>query len=640
MEGKQYVNGSRPRLGLIGGLALTLGLTSTAVFTSTAAVAAPFHDRPPSVQIGWTDAATPTTAHEYDANNKTDLPIGTWPDEQGAVHTTRVYATFDLSAFEGKKIYGGLAFFQETGVTDCAKRSIEIWRTKAISATPTWKRAPTELAKLDDTQTPDICPATISFDVGSALVDAQARKQRLVTFEIRVAAEHESDPSYARKLYWYGSVALTVQYDSPPQIDNSVLYNQGLPCTQLKPYPRINGGLLQARGSDPDAWDTPATEFAVWPTAHSTARTTYTNPNGISGRANGFTIPSAALVDGKSYGWQARVSDGVETSAWSKKCYFTYDASRPSTPNVTSSNYPAYSTGQPVPVGEPGLFTFSGHGDKDIAGFQYSWNELGVNGCSNSGAYGQLVCPDRLSGPGTVRANAPGGTATVALSPPRAGPALLRVRSIDVAGNSSDTVTYQMYIPPSEPRITVLSGTPLWNKEVVLKISPAPGVSEVTEYDITAPTGDHDTRRVDADGTADYRFFATDVNGGEVKVRSHSANGFVSTEASYRYRFDPWPGVVSDVYDSNAEIPVGGVGVQGSFTFTPPAGWTDVAKYRYSFDDDGSEIDVPAMADGSARITWTPSASGYVTLTVYAVRPNGTLSPYANWYSFEVAETS
>src|SRR5690349_10948696 len=90
---------------------LTVSVTVAAVIgTGSAAFAAPYYDRPPSVQIGWTDAATPGTPYNYDARDRTDLPIGTWKDGQGGTHTTRVYATFDLSAYEGKKVYGGSVF--------------------------------------------------------------------------------------------------------------------------------------------------------------------------------------------------------------------------------------------------------------------------------------------------------------------------------------------------------------------------------------------------------------------------------------------------------------------------------------------------------------------------------------------------
>ncbi|MFG1678460.1 hypothetical protein [Micromonospora sp. NPDC049282] len=129
------------------------------------------------------------------------------------------------------------------------------------------------------------------------------------------------------------------------------------------------------------------------------------------------------------------------------------------------------------------------------------WTTLGVNVCEWSGDLGQLVCPDPLSGPGTVRADSPGGTATATVNPP------------------------------------------------------------------------------------------------------------------------------------------GGVGVPGTFTFSPPAGWLDVAAYRYSFGDD-ELTEVAADGDGRASVTWTPAAGGYVTLTVYAVKGDGTVSDYANWYSFEVAGTA
>nr|BFE77341.1 hypothetical protein GCM10020092_106420 [Actinoplanes digitatis] len=78
----------------------------------------------------------------------------------------------------------------------------------------------------------------------------------------------------------------------------------------------------------------------MWPREDPEARSVHTQEHGTSGRVNTVNLPEGVLVDGKTYGWQARVGDGAELSAWSKKCFFTYDRTRPSTPVVTSANYP------------------------------------------------------------------------------------------------------------------------------------------------------------------------------------------------------------------------------------------------------------------------------------------------------------
>jgi hypothetical protein len=618
-----------------------LGVTGLAVIATGGTALANQYESPPSVQIGWTDSATPGTA--YNADGEIDPPLGTWLDDAGESHTSRVYATFDLSQFEGGKLHGGTVFIQEASAADCTKRAIEIWRTKPVSATPTWKRAPEQLMKLDEVLTPGGCPrGYLSFDVGAALQDAATHKQRLVTFEIRVPEQYESDPSYGRRIDGYRSVGLTVQYNSPPKIDNTNLYNRGFACSQLRPYARLGdfAHVLQALGTDADTNDTGnlTMEFAVWPTSDATARTVFISEHGTSGRVGTVNLPAGTLIDGKSYGWRARVGDGADVSAWSKKCFFTYDSSSPSQPAVTSANYPPSGSGEHAPAGVPAEFTFSGNGDKDVAGFQYAWGDLGVNGCEASGDVGQWVCPDPLSYPNTVKADVPGGSATVTLSPTGSGPQRLTVRSIDLAGNISPTRVYDTFVPWSSPEVQVENGPPEWGQEVLLKFVPASGVVGVREYQITLDNGEPETRQAEDDGTAHFSFVATNPEGHRLTVRSRSDNGFVSPETTWSTYFDPWPGVRSDIYVYPEDgSPVGGVGVEGTFTFSPPPGWTDTAAYRYGFSDDGELTDVAAGADGRATVTWAPETSGWVTLTVYAVRADGTVSDYANWYSFEVA---
>ncbi|WP_329104645.1 hypothetical protein OG792_30320 [Micromonospora sp. NBC_01699] len=622
-------------------LALSLAATGVAVIGSTGtASAAPHYSSPGKVQVGYTDSATPKIAH--DEGGSVNMPLGTWQDEAGGQHTSRIYATFDLSAYEGKKIYGGSVFIREYSAADCTKRAIEIWRTKPVDATPTWKRPPAPLAKIDEILTPQACPsAYITFDIAAAVQDAIQKRQRRITFEIRVPEQYEADPSYGRRLYWYSSVSMNVQYNSLPTVDNNNLYNGGFPCTALKPYPRLSGlaNVINVVGSDADEQDRGRidTTVAIWPTGQPENRTEFTDEYGTSGRANSPRIPETALVDGTSYVWQASVGDGRDVSAWSKKCYFTYDRTRPTSPTITSSNYPEDDSGEQTPIGVPGVFTFSGNGDKDVAGFAYSWSELGVPACSYSGEFGQLECTSPFDGPDTVRANRPGGSATVTLSPDRYGPQRLYVRTLDLAGNVSPTVTYDIFVPSTAPTVTALSGPPEWNQEVRLKFSPAAGLT-VNGYEYTLDNGEPQRLYPDSEGYAYLSFQASNVYGHQVTVRSHGDNGFVSSEGNWSVNFGPWPGVRSEVYPAGWE-PAGGVGVPGEFAFSPPPGWTEVAAYRYTFDG-GESTELAAGPDGRATITWTPTAAGWMTLIVYAVRADGTVSDDSNWYSFLVADTA
>lgn len=125
------------------------------------------------------------------------------------------------------------------------------------------------------------------------------------------------------------------------------------------------------------------------------------------------------------------------------------------------------------------------------------------------------------------------------------------------------------------------------------------------------------------------------ISRNSVRARSHSANGWISPDGNWSFSFDPWPGVTSDVYLSDGE-PHGGIGVPGTFVFSPPAGWTEVDHYRYSFNGEDF-FDAPAGPDGRASVTWTPETSGWVNLDVYVIGPNDTWGDYGNYYQFLVA---
>ncbi|GIG58402.1 hypothetical protein Lfu02_27740 [Longispora fulva] len=621
--------------GGIAALAVTLGVTGLAVFgTAGAASAAPYYEYAPVTQSGYTDSKDPQAT--FDGASGQGMPIGGWTDAAGAVHKSRAYITFDLASFGSRKVSGATLYFREKNAADCSKRAIEIWRTKPIDANPSWFRSPVSMTKLDESLTPEYCPARFSSDVSAAVNDALATRQKKITIKIKVPDNLEGDVSYGRTV---ADPILSVKYNSLPVVDETHLFNGGRPCATKAPFPILGGfgNMLQAVGTDADAWDSLHHDFAVWPVDNPAARTEVGADYGRSGRVNTVNLPANVLVSGKTYAWQVRVSDGTDTSAWSKTCTFAYDNVAPATtPTVTSSNYPAGGE-EWTPQGVPGEFTFSGGGDADVAGFEYTWGSIfGVPGCSYSGDAGQLECAaDPFAGQGMVRATTPGGTAKVSLSPVGDGPQRLMVRSVDRAGNrSTGQAEYEVFVRGSEPQVTPV-GTPEWGQQLTLKFAPRDGVVGVTSYEYQLNWGEARHVAAGPDGTATVSFLADNENGYTVAVRSHSANGFVSTQATWVHYFDPWPGVRSDVYQATGE-PVGGVGVAGTFTFSRPAGWTAVKEYRYSVNGEAM-ITVPAGADGRATFTWTPTASGDTYFEVWAVRPDGTVSDYSNSYGFTVA---
>jgi hypothetical protein len=616
--------------------ALSLAVV-TAVASGSAAHAAPTVTSADSVQIGYTDSATPRVA--YDWTEGTDLPLGTRVVSHRK-HTSRVYATYDLAQFRGSTVIAGTLRIREAAAADCSKRAIEVWQTLPVNRTPTWRTAPPQLRKLDEISTPELCPAIISFDVTAAVTDALARNRTRVTFVLRVPDRFEHHPSYFRTLSWFNSVSLSVRHNHAPTINNNHLYNAGFPCRSNTPVPAGGfAGWLQALAADADANDPNRSlryDFAVWPVDDPAARVEYSSSFSAEGRVATVQVPDDALADGRTYAWQVRAFDGVAFSAWSRTCLIAVDRTGPPAPAVTSDNYPTSESGQFTPLGEPGRFRFDGGGNADVAGFEYAFEMFGVPGCELGGDVGQLVCPDLFTEPRQVRANRPGGVADVLINPRIGFINRLLVRSIDTAGNRSAQIEYEFWAPDSEPTVSFV-GTPQWGDTVTVRFTPHEGLTGTTSYEYQLDFGPPTVVAAGADGTATITFVASNESGHSVTVRSRSGNGFVSTESQRSLTFFPWPGVTSDVYVETGE-PSGGVGVAGSFTFSRPPGtrWLNLQGYRYSFNG-ADPVTVPAGADGRATVVLTPSASGWNEVDVWAVDANGGQSDYANFYSFNVA---
>lgn len=85
--------------------------------------------------------------------------------------------------------------------------------------------------------------------------------------------------------------------------------------------------------------------------------------------------------------------------------------------------------------------------------------------------------------------------------------------------------------------------------------------------------------------------------------------------------------------------PVGGVGIPGIFTISPPADATGIVGYAYTLDSGigpGSAPVVPAAADGSATLELQPSRDGFNTLRVWSKDQAGLVSTVVE-YEFRVA---
>jgi hypothetical protein len=427
----------------------------------------------------------------------------------------------------------------------------------------------------------------------------------------------------------------TAQAATGPTIDNASLTNGGRPCSATTPPVTLGywATYLEAAGTD-DTYSYSGYNytFTIWPVDDPAAATSITTSRTDSGELARPQVPAGVLIDGGSYAWRVQLTTGNGTSPWSQVCTFSYDHTAPAAPSVSSANYPPSGQGA-APLGQLAQFTFDAGGDVDTAGFRYSWGYLGVLGCS-FGA--QLVCPDFLSQPGTVRVTSPGGTASVTLNPVGHGPLTLVVDALDVAGNTSSNVLYQVFMPYSAPTVTQAVSNPICGSVAKLVFSPRPGLGPVSSYTYSFDQGAAVTVPAAADGTAQVSI-KENREPAFIVVSSTGADGFRSSEANVYLNLNPQVSVYSDVYTDYGQ-PVGGIGVTSEFAFQPPFSESGPpAGFSYRFPNGQTRTVAATDEFGSASVQWAPTRAGQQTLTVQAINADGSPGTCTTSYTFTVA---
>lgn len=417
------------------------------------------------VRASYTDNRAP---HQTFAWGTSPVPLGTWRDAMGSKHISRVYLTYDLRGYANSAVRTAILKVRELS-GDCTRRAVEVWRTGATAADPTWSSAPAELAKIADLQQSDYaCPSTLGADVASAFDAAVRAGEASITLELRVAAGVENKIAYGRTLDAAFSTPVTVFYNPKPSIDPTTLYANFKACATAAPLPYVSARSLElrARGVDADdEWSLLRYEYQLW---------TADDPAQVVTRTYGV-FDGVVDRDGAVYSWRVRASDRVTTSDWSPTCSFVADLSAPSAaPTATSPAYDPDTTGW---TGLTATFTFTANAVADVAGYQYTWSEFAAQAC-NIDAAGHIDCPPPLN---YVDADAVGGSATVPITAPGPGSWSLQVRSFDRAGNHSAPLRLDV--------IVVLSGPPGVSSDVYTQGSqPSGGVGVTGTFIITRPS--------------------------------------------------------------------------------------------------------------------------------------------------------
>lgn len=582
----------------------------------------------PRVTLAYTSSAMPGKSF---MNPTGDLPVGTSVLPGNRLNTSRVYATFDISQYSGLRIVAASLSVDAAAEANCADRALDIWQTAVQTYTITWQKSPAEISRIGAMGFSIGCPAlSMRADIAQALAAAVAAGASKFAIELRVPAEHEADPQYGLTLSDFG-VQLAVNANATPAVP-TVLSQDQYACTTSQPYPFLGDSqpTLRATVGDADHDDFLTTEFDVWPVDHPENRTVITTDNSIVTTVH-VTVPAGVVVDGGSYGWQARTTDGTDTSGWSQPCFFTADLTPPANaPGVDSPNYPPNSNN---PGGVPVTLNLTPNGANDIIG--YAYNFLFPPGVIATYFIGDDGLPvfNPFSGPNLVHADAD-GSATISFSPRTFGPVIVYVESFDKAFNVSPLTQYSFFVQSTAPVVTPVQSRPLPGKPFTLNMAPGPNTGTVDSYQVTVNETDVSTVTAASDGTASTTLSVPQgPTSFQISVSSHSTNGWISDPTQLSYFIDTSPIVTSDVYPENGNG--GGVGVPGTFTFTSVTG--PVASFTYEIDF-GEDITVPVGPSGdSAQIVYTPDTPDSHAVSVYANNLDGTESD-TYFYFFNVNE--
>ncbi|MBO0981297.1 LamG domain-containing protein [Microbacterium sp. SD291] len=282
--------------------------------------------------------------------------------------------------------------------------------------------------------------ANVTAPQGDACSDAGVRRGWNVLAGVKVAADsnygsmtfglkaNNETTSSGYKTY-KNDARLTIVYNRPPNKPTGVkLSSPSVACASGTSRPKIASTTptLTAVVTDPDG----GTVQAHFQIVQAGTSTEVWNSGTLAGKASGSsfsaTVSAGKLVNGQSYQYRVTATDGSKWSGWSTAlCEFTVDTSKPVAPVITPVR-----TGVAAiydedvergGVGFAGKFTLSRGTSTDVKSFSYAFNSTTLS---------STVVPDAS------------GNAVISFTPTAAGATTLTARSVDEAGNTSET-TYK-----------------------------------------------------------------------------------------------------------------------------------------------------------------------------------------------------
>ncbi|WP_407835152.1 LamG-like jellyroll fold domain-containing protein [Streptomyces sp. DSM 116496] len=438
----------------------------------------------------WVQEAYDTTTSYNDYADPYDPGVGYqhWRTKTGRErYYVQLYAN-DLADKVIKKASFNATQSYAADATCSNRYNVDLHATGPLLSNITWQDQPVDLgvlgtASMNSAGGPG-CPDSTTrgeWDVASHLTTY--KNNPTLTFALFADNESKNDSNNGFKRFTRDKTKLPffyIEYNRAPKTP------WGLAMT---PAPQNGGWLgatsypgmsLSAWSGDPDGQATSA-RFMVYDTNGSGA----VYDSAMIGEANGdhkVTAYPANLIDGHQYLWQVQSSDGELGSAWVEGGRFSMDSQPPSIPVVTSAEYPPSGTlpGSNKYVGQKGNFKVEATDSlSGVLYYEWAFNEdIPVGGANRINA-------------------AADGTATIPLTPTWWGTNILRVQSVDRAGNRSQQQTYVFYVPDNPNSKTTLGD--ITNDDLVDFIAPADNGDLIVYPTATDPSSGGQIASIKAD---------------------------------------------------------------------------------------------------------------------------------------------
>ncbi|WP_189252817.1 hypothetical protein [Lentzea flava] len=516
-----------------------------------------------------------------------DARVGAWRDDKH--HLGKTYLTFDIARFQGTQLFTASLRTPEKAANDCTRpRSTQLWVVRPQGQI-TWDNQPQELADVAANPNQDCVTPWLTWNVAEPIKQALEQGSTEITFALRIAEQFQGDTAYGRT--YDPAAVLSTTFNTPPGTPTDLMLDIHN-CGSTTPFVASPQPRVRAIVHDADGTYGLEGRFAFWPVDAPEQRVEPAPLWAGSGSIDSY-FPAGMVKDGGTYAFAARTEDGSANSEWSAPCRFTADLTAPkNAPKISSTTY-REDGAPPGDGGEglPGDFTFDANGDTDVVAFEY--DGIGIEA-------------------GRVTADAPGGKATVTVTPRTDGPTYIQARGIDRAGLRSPSASYRYWVRTTAPSVE----TPWLEIGVPAEFVFTANQDGATRFVHQLDGGEEKSLPVGEDRKARLTLTFTEPGAERHTLKIWTVDGAGTKSGIVDHTFNveqmrpevevsPWSGVV---------------GQKRTITATP---WREnVVSYVYKVGS-GAEQQAPAAEDGSLTFEYTPTTKGRHKVLVASVNAAG-----------------